>query len=226
MFSLFADRARLYNLLGSDEVLVSKKDIKKTQITDTEKQLKPSRKLMTAFEEDYPTFLLSLASSVRTGLDPIDGIKVVNQMLSEKSVLRIELESLLKKLESGFPEEEAIFSFGKSIQHPDISLFTTALILSRREGSSLGACLQRLTKVTRQRQSFRRKAKSAVAMQRLSSFGIAGCSALIGFGQIFMNPQGFNQAWHHPMGFSLLLTGLGLLLGGLVWMLYIARSRV
>ena len=119
------------------------------------------------FEQDYPTFLLSLASSIRTGLDPVSALKTVSEMLPDKSALRIELTKLSQRLDSGESEEDAILSFGESVGHPDVSLLTTSLILARRQGSSLGACLGRLNKVTRQRQSFRRKAKAAVAMQRI-----------------------------------------------------------
>jgi Flp pilus assembly protein TadB len=90
----------------------------------------------------------------------------------------------------------------------------------------LGACLQRLNKVTRHRQSFRRKAKAAIAMQKLSSFGIVGCSLLIGVIQISMNPDNFFKAWSHPLGGMLILFGLVLSSVGITWMLYLGRDKV
>lgn len=178
------------------------------------------------FERDYPTFLLSLASSVRTGLDTVQAIQSVKEMYPESSELRKELSILCESLNAGTSEEDAFLAFGSSIAHPDIRLFSAALILSRKQGSSLGACLQRLTKVTRQRQSFRRKSRAAVAMQRMSAFGIAGCSVLIGGMQIGMNPKNFIDSWHHPLGHTLIVSGILLLTIGLSWMLRLGRSRI
>ena len=147
-------------------------------------------------------------------------------MLPAHSILKEEINRFKLLLHSGIPEEEAIFSFGASVDHPDVRLFCTALLLARKEGSSLGACLQRLIRFTRQRQAFRRKAKAAVAMQRLSSFGIVGCSLVIGVMQIGMNHESFLIAWQHSLGRVLLLSGAILLGSGLCWMLYLARSRI
>lgn len=178
------------------------------------------------FEEDYPAFLLAVASALRTGLDPFVAIESVETMLPPTSLLRHEIERFRTQLAAGVPEEEAIFSFASTVHHPDVRLFTTALLLARREGSSLGGCLQRLNRFTRQRQAFRRKAKSAVAMQRLSSFGIIGCSLLIGVMQIGMNQESFFEAWHHPLGRILLASGGSLLAAGFAWILYLGRTRL
>jgi Flp pilus assembly protein TadB len=178
------------------------------------------------FEEDYPAFLLAMASALRTGLDPLAAINSVESMLPESSVLRREIGLFKTQIQSSSSEEEAIFSFASSVNHPDVRLFTTALLLSRKEGSSLGACLQRLNRFTRQRQAFRRKAKAAVAMQRLSSFGIVGCSLLIGVMQLGMNHQSFIEAWNHPLGRLLLSGGGSLLCIGFIWMLYLGRSKI
>ncbi len=178
------------------------------------------------FERDYPAMLLSLASSIRTGMDPLVALCNVSTLFPSDSVVRGELEQLKSKVDSGITEQDAINSFGCTILHPDIKLFTTAFFLARKEGSSLGECLQRLTKVTRLRQSFRRKARSAIAMQRLSAFGIALCSVLIGGMQITANPEAFFDAWSNPFGFKAIIFG-GIFLGtGLLWMLCIGRGRI
>lgn len=178
------------------------------------------------FERDYPIFLLSLASSIRTGLDTLQALSSVQEMYTEKSEIRKELITLQQKIESGIAEEEALLQFGSTINHPDIKLFSSALVLSRKQGSSLGNCLQRLCRVTRHRQSFRRKSRAAIAMQRLSAFGIAGCSLLIGGMQVAMNSKNVLDAWHHPLGSKMLMSGICLLFLGIVWMLQLGKRRV
>lgn len=179
-----------------------------------------------AFEKDYTAFILALASSVRTGLDPLVALTEERNLFPEQSEIHQQLSRLQGQIDRGFSEEDVVRNFAVSIQHPDLPLFRTAFILARKEGASLAECLQRLARVTRQRQSFRRKVKGAVAMQKLSSFGIAGCTIVIGIIQFTTNPDALTAALEHPMGMKLLAGGVGLVVFGLVWMLQLAKSKV
>lgn len=178
------------------------------------------------FESDYPAFLLSLASSVRTGMDPLSAMIEVEKIFEPDSELRKELLKFSAAIGKGKSEQAAISDFGSTINHPDIQLFRTAFILARKEGSSLGDCLQRLAKVTRQRQSFRRKIKSAVAMQRLSAFGIGGCAIAITVIQVLGNPRILEDSIAHPIGQRLMISGTFLIIFGLFWMIRMTRSKI
>jgi len=179
-----------------------------------------------AFERDYTAFLLSLASAVRTGLDPLTALLDSEKLFAQKSEVRREILRVKDGIERGLPEETVLQRFADSIAHPDVKLFRTAFILARREGSSLAECLQRLARVTRHRQSFRRKVRSAVAMQKLSSFGIAACTIVIGIIQATTNPDAFRLSLQHPLGVKLLGVGAVLIVGGLAWMLSMTRTRL
>lgn len=179
-----------------------------------------------AFEKDYTALLLSLASAVRTGLDPLLALLQCDSLFRPESEVAQEIARIRENIEQGGVEEEVLRSFASSIDHPDIGLFRAAFVLARKEGASLGECLQRLARVTRQRQSFRRKVKTAVAMQKLSAIGIAACTVVIGLIQWMGNPQAVLSAFHHPAGFRLLMCGLLLVVLGLAWMLSLARARI
>ncbi len=179
-----------------------------------------------SFESDYTAMLLAVSSAIRTGMDPLVALCVSAKLFPEKSEIRKEIETINIKLEAGDSEELALSGFGATIEHPDIRLFTTAFILARKEGSSLAECLQRLVRVTRQRQSFRRKIRSAVAMQKLSSFGIIGCSLAIGGIQAAMNSQALITAINHPFGLKAICFGIALMGIGLGWMLQMTKSRI
>lgn len=179
-----------------------------------------------SFEKDYTALLLSLASGVRTGLDPLVALSQSELLFMEKSEVRTELKKLNDNIGRGLPEERVIAAFGDTLDHPDIQLFRTAFILARKEGAGLAECLQRLARVTRQRQSFRRKVKSAVAMQKLSALGIAGCAIGIGLVQFVANPKAVHEALAHPFGFKLLVIGLTLIIIGVIWMMRLTRSRI
>jgi len=178
------------------------------------------------FECDYPAFLLALASGIRTGLDPIVALCKEEELFHSSSLLKKELIRCRENLEKGMPEENALGNFAESIPHPDIELFRIGFILARKQGSPLSHCLQRLVKVTRQRQSFRRKIASAVAMQKLSSFGIVVCAFAIGMIQFLSNPSAFNQAFTHPFGIKAISFGAFLMSTGIVWMLSLTKRRL
>ncbi|WKZ57553.1 MAG: type II secretion system F family protein [Bdellovibrionota bacterium] len=178
-----------------------------------------------AFERDYPALLLALASAVRTGLDPLMALLATSELFEENSVMRKELQRVKSALERGATEEEAIHHFGTSVRHPDLQLFRTAFVLARKEGASLSECLRRLVRVTRNRQSFRRKVKAAVALQKLSAIGIGGCAIAIGIIQGISNPQAMEIALSHPSGSKLIFAGLFAIVLGIAWMLRISGSH-
>jgi Flp pilus assembly protein TadB len=178
------------------------------------------------FEKDYPALLLSLAAGVRSGLDPLSALCRSADLFIEGSSVREELLALRRHLDEGDTEEVALVKFAETIRHPDIDLFRAAFMLARKEGSSLGECLQRLVRVTRQRQSFRRRVRAAVAMQKLSAFGIGGCALAIGTIQGVTNPRAFQLAWESPFAFKALLFSLTLILLGIGLIVHMARARL
>ncbi len=178
------------------------------------------------FEQDYTALLMAQSSSVRTGQDPLAALIKADRLFKAESLVRLELQRLQRNLESGLTEEQVINRFAADIRHPDIGLFRSALLLARQQGSSLAVPLQRLARVTRQRQSFRRKTRAALAMQRLSAVGITLCAVLITGFQIISNPSGFELAWSNSTGQKILGLGISLLLAGMFWMLNLSRVRV
>ena len=178
------------------------------------------------FERDYTALLLSLASGVKTGLDPLAALSQSNLLFQEDSQVNKEITELNRNIERGDSEDVLMTKFGSTIDHPDLRLFRMAFVLARREGSSLVGCLRRLVKVTRQRQSFRRKVRSAVAMQKLSAIGISGCAVVIGSIQFLSNPEGMEKVLSHPLGMKALFFGVFLIFLGLFWMLRQAKTRI
>ncbi len=177
-----------------------------------------------AFEKDYPALILSLASSVKAGNDPLDAMLRAKDLFDVKGEMHRELRMFSASIEAGRSKEDSIAKFATSIDHPDIQLFRTALILNQHEGASVADCLQRLVRVTRSRQSFRRKIKAALAMQKLSSIGIAFSFIGIGLFQLLSNRRAMLQAWEHPLGNKALMLALLLMGVGFVWMSRLVKT--
>lgn len=179
-----------------------------------------------AFERDYTALLVSLASSIKTGADPLQALVKAGNLFGKGSEVQRAVQRFGQDIEIGKSESVAVRDFAADIFNPDLQLFRNAFLLARKEGSSLAECLHRLARVTRHRQSFRRKVKAAIAMQKLSAIGIGGCAVIIALIQYSSNPEAVKEALSNPVGVRFLsLSGL-LITSGIIWMLQLARPRV
>lgn len=172
-----------------------------------------------AIDRDLPALLTTVASSVRAGMDPLSALIGARDYFARDTVLVQEIERVRQGLHKGRDEEELLEEFLSLYGSRDGELFKGCLILARRHGGSLADSLHRITRVVRQRQSFRRKTKAALAMHRMSAIGIALCAVAMGALQFGMNPQSLDLAFSHPIGSKILSGGLLLIMTGLGWML-------
>ena len=177
-----------------------------------------------AIDRDLPALLTSVASSVRAGMDPLSALVGARDYFPKDTILVREIEKIRQGLAQGRDEEELLEEFLHIYGNQDGELFKRCLILSRRHGGSLADPLHRITRVVRQRQSFRRKTKAALAMHRMSAIGIAVCAAAMTALQCAMNPQSLHLAIHHPVGSKLLIGGVLVMVTGLGWMLTMGRE--
>jgi Flp pilus assembly protein TadB len=188
------------------------------------KERRALRQRARSVDRDLPALLTSVASSVRAGIDPLVALSEAREFLPVDSVLTVELERFHRSLEAGGDEDEVIDRLFREITTPDIELFKGCLRLSRKHGSSLAEPLHRVTRVVRQRQSFRRKTRAALAMHRMSAVGISLCAALIAFMQVFTNPDGIQLVLQHSIGSKLLVSGGLLIVIGVGWMMSLGRE--
>ena len=175
-------------------------------------------------ERDLPALLTSVASSVRAGMDPLAAVIGAREYLPKGSIVIKELEKLRHALSEGRDEEMVLEEFLAMYRNQEGELFKRCLILSRRHGGSLAESLHRVTKVARQRQSFRRKTRAALAMHRMSGIGIALCAGAMGALQLTMNPRSVDLAISHSVGGKLLILGATLMALGIIWMMLMGRE--
>jgi Flp pilus assembly protein TadB len=177
-----------------------------------------------AVDRDLPALLTSVASSVRAGVDPVSALLAAQDYFQKETPIVREIKALQRGFVNGGDEEELLEGFLAIYPTQEGELFRRCLILSRRHGSSLGDPLHRITRVVRQRQSFRRKVRAALAMHRMSAIGIALCAVAMGALQLGMNPRALDVAMNHPTGGVLLLAGVSLISLGVVWMMLMGRE--
>lgn len=190
------------------------------------RRLTQERHRVKSFSNDLPALLVALASIIRAGGDAITAMLECRELFEEGGEMRRQLEAFRDSVKAGMTESEALRNFAHDIPLNEISLLRRALLLARSEGSSLGPALVRLARVTRQRQSFERKVRSALAMQRLSSMGLIACAGAILLFQYITNPQSVERALMNQGGLFCMSVGCLLVVVGTSWMIVLASSRI
>lgn len=127
------------------------------------------RKRSLEFARDYPTMLLAAASSVKVGMTPYQALERSTRLLPKVSLVRVEVETLLKDLRAGTSREVAVKQFGRSIRQPDLELFRSAFILVLENGGRFAPTLSRLAAVSNNRAVLIRSAGVSTASMRMTA---------------------------------------------------------
>lgn len=184
------------------------------------------RSRRSAIERDLPALLTSVASSVRAGIDPLQAIVDAEQYFPPDSPLVQEVRTFKRRLTEGEDEGRVVERFLEDDANRDAELFKQCILLSRRHGSSLSDPLHRVVRVVRQHQSFKRKTRAALAMHKMSAFGIMGCALITACLQVIVNSEGVKAAFADPRGVVLLSIGGSLIMLGVFWMMRMGREEV
>jgi tight adherence protein B len=179
------------------------------------------KKRFNNFDKDYPDFLMSLVSRIKSGMNSFTAIDSAAGGFDERSLLRAEVMLMLERVKLGIQEEQAIGEFGETVPHPEIELFVQALILSRRVGGNLSTVIERLAKQVRKRQEFRKKAIAAVAQERGAGFMVSGIMTMTMVLVGFVSPELLSGAFENDSGQlvfqgGLLLVGIGFYLSRVI----------
>jgi tight adherence protein B len=177
------------------------------------------------FDNDYPSFLLSFVGLLKTGMNPIQGLKAASDGLEPGSLVKYEIDLMLERLRIGIPEDQSIGAFGEDIAHEEIELFVQALLLSRKVGGNLSDTLDRLARQVRKRQYFRSSAHHAVGMQRGSIWLILGfLVTLLGF-MYAKAPELIADSVKDDFGWEIWQIGMICIVIGVVWIRLVTKIR-
>jgi len=178
------------------------------------------------FDEDYPVFLNSVVSLLKTGMQPLSALQAGAEALDEGSLVRAEVHLLIERLQLGLTEEQALGAFGEDIPHPELELFVQSLLLNRKVGGMLSSTLDRLGKQVRKRQEFRKKAVAAVGMERGSIWAIAVIMTLLMFYLFFSSPDLVVGAFEHDVGKKMFQGGIMVIVLGIYWSRRVTRIKI
>jgi Flp pilus assembly protein TadB len=96
------------------------------------------------FSNDYPQFLMTTVSLLKTGMTPSGALQEAALGLESESLVRKEVLSMIERIRVGMSEEKSIGGFAETIAHPEIELFVQSLLLGLRMGGELSGLARAL----------------------------------------------------------------------------------
>lgn len=180
----------------------------------------------TAFDKDYPAFLLNVVSMLKTGMNTMSALDSAADGLGEQSLVRHEVKLMNERLRFGVSEEKSIGTFGEDIFHPEIELFVQALILSKRVGGKLSDTLDRLATQVRKRQHFRASANSAIGLQRGSIWVIIVIMIALEGYIFWVSPNLVESTFQTDTGWMIFQTSICIILLGIYWIRQITKLKI
>jgi tight adherence protein B len=165
-----------------------------------------ARRRMTAFEDQLPDLLVTLAASLKAGHSFKQGIQTVvdeGQEPASKELGRVITDTRL-----GRPMDEALADTAERIGSSNFAFVITAVTIQRQVGGSLAGLFDMVADTVRQRQQFARKIKGLTAMGRASAYVLIGLPFFIAFALTLLNPSYMEPLYSTSTGHMLIMVGL------------------
>ena len=168
-----------------------------------------ARKRMSAFENQLPDLLVTLAASLKAGHSFKQGIQTIvdeGQEPASKELGRVITDTRL-----GRPMDEALVDTAERIGSENFSFVITAVSIQRQVGGSLAGLFDMVADTVRQRQQFARKIRSLTAMGRASAYVLVGLPFFVAFAITLLNPSYMDPLYHTSTGHTMIFMGLGMM---------------
>jgi tight adherence protein B len=178
------------------------------------------------FSQDYPQFLMTVVSLLKTGMTPTGALEAAARGLEPGSLVRKEILLMIERVRVGMSEERSIGVFAEDIEHPEIELFVQSLLLGLRMGGSLADSLERLSRQVRKRQHFKSSAVASVAQQRGSIIAIAIIMGGLAVFVAVAMPRLIAGLCGHPTGWIVVQVCVVAVVVAILWFQNITRIKI
>jgi tight adherence protein B len=211
LFYIVAGAALLSGLLGAMiggsliVVLVSMALGAVTPIFFVRRRMK---RRLSAFEDQLPDMLITIAASLKAGHSFKQGLQaVVDEGQPPASV---EFKRVLTETGLGRPMDDALGDMVERVSSKNFEFAITAVTIQRQVGGSLANLFDLVADTVRQRQQFTRKVRSLTAMGRMSAYTLLGLPFFLIVAISMLNAGYLHPLFHSSAGH--LMIGLGIVM--------------
>jgi tight adherence protein B len=165
-----------------------------------------SKRRLSAFENQLPDLLISLAASLKAGHSFKQGLQTVAD--EGRPPASKELQRVLTEGRLGRPIDEALAEMAERLGSKDFEFVITSVTIQGQIGGSLAGLIDMVADTVRQRQQFARKIRGLTAMGRASAYVLMGLPFFIGLAITVLNPGYMDPLFHTSTGHKLIITGI------------------
>ena len=140
-----------------------------------------------AFNQQLPEALATMTNALRAGLSVSQAFDSVieqgeNPMSEEFAILQ-------QQLKIGMSFEEALESLSQRVGSDDLTLVTTAILISRKTGGNVTEIFDKISETIRGRMKIGRKVKSLTAQGRLQGIVVSVMPIFLGVAMMILKPK-------------------------------------
>ena len=141
----------------------------------------------TKFNMQLPEALATMSNALRAGFSISQAFdSVVDQRISPISE---EFEIMQKQLRIGMSFEDALESLSSRVGSDDLTLVTTAILISRKTGGNVTEIFDKISETIRARMKVERKVRTLTAQGRLQGVIVSLMPIFLGFVLTLVKPQ-------------------------------------
>jgi tight adherence protein B len=167
-----------------------------------------------AFDEQFPEVVDLLARALRAGHSFGSALRMVGEEMENPAAA--EFSKTFDDYTYGKVLEDALYDLIRRVGLQDVKFFVTAVVLQKETGGNLAEILDSIGTIIRDRFRLMRQVRALSAEGRLSGVILS----LLAPGLLLMlwltTPGYVAPLFEHPMGRTMLMTGLGFQLGGML----------
>ena len=166
----------------------------------------------TAFENQLPDLLITLAASLKAGHSFKTGLQTIVD--EGRPPASKELKRVLTEAQLGRQIDESLSEMAERLGSKNFDFVITAVTIQRQVGGSLAGLIDMVADTVRQRQQFARKIKGLTAMGRAGAYVLMGLPFFVAFVITIMNGEYMDPLYHSSTGHKLIILMLAMMAFG------------
>lgn len=155
-----------------------------------------------AFLEQLPDALNALSSSMRAGATLIPGLESLAKW--QPAPLAEEFDMVLSEYEFGASLEEALGGLHRRMQHPEVELFNSAILISRSAGGRLSYTLETLASTVAEKLAVEGKVDALTTAGRSQGFLAMMIPFIVGAAFYVLEPEKISYFYTERSGMIML----------------------
>ena len=167
------------------------------------------------FNLQLPEALATMSNALRAGFSISQAFDSVVEQ-GEKPMCE-EFAILQQQLKIGMTFEDALDSLGQRVGSDDLTLVTTAILISRKTGGNVTEIFDKISETIRGRQKIERKVKTLTAQGRLQGIIVSAMPLFLGLVMTVIKPGLMIPYLTSPLGVASVLVMCALIFVG--WMM-------